>query len=316
MSDLRTAAGTLLAKCMGARAGESVLVVDDNAENPISAALIEAARDMGLEAMRLTMAPRERSGQEPPDAVARAMQGADIVLIPTSHSLSHTKSRHAACDAGARVASMPGITPEMFGRTMGADYDKVAERSRLVADILDKGREARITTALGSDLTLTIAGRHAEPDTGLYHAPGMFGNLPAGEAYLAPVEGTAEGTLVVDASMAGLGVLASPITLTFHSGRVTNVEGPGADQLRANWAAAGETADWVAELGVGTNDAAIITGKVLEDEKVYGTVHVALGNNAHFGGINEVPYHADGVITKPTLAIDGQVIIQDGEPIF
>jgi len=95
-----------------------------------------------------------------------------------------------------------------------------------------------------------------------------------------------------------------------------SVEGPGAESLQANWAAAGEGADQVAELGVGTNDHATITGKVLEDEKVYGTVHVALGNNAHFGGVNNVPYHADGVITKPTLAIDGEVVIENGEPRF
>lgn len=312
MDDLTPAARTLLAKCMGAKSGESVLLIDDDRENPISAALIAAAKDMGLEAMRLTMAPRERSGQEPPQAVALAMRGADIVLMPTSSSLSHTKARHAACDAGARVASMPGITPDMFARTMSADYEQVAARSRAVAALLNAGDTIRITSELGSNLTFSIAGREAVPDTGLYHSPGDFGNLPAGEAYVAPVEGTAEGTLVVDASMAGIGVLSSPLTFTFKEGRVAKVEGEGADTLRKNWKSAGDGADWVAELGVGTNEAARIIGKVLEDEKVYGTVHVAMGNNAHFGGVNNVQYHADGVITKPTLTVDGNAIIEAG----
>ena len=316
MDNLTTAARTLLGKCMGAQRGESVLVVDDDRENPIAAALIAAATDLGLEAMRFTMAPRVRSGQEPPEALALAMRGADIVLMPTSHSLSHTKARHAACDAGARVASMPGITPDMFARTMGADYDVVAARSHRVADLLKGGTTVHITTALGTDFTFSIAGRDATPDTGLYHSPGDFGNLPAGEAYLAPVEGTAEGTLVVDASMAGLGVLSSPLTYTFRAGRVADVVGEGAETLKANWAAAGDGADWVAELGVGTNDAAQIIGKVLEDEKVYGTVHIAMGNNAHFGGVNNVQYHADGVITKPTLTVDGKPIIEDGVAKF
>jgi len=316
MENLDTAARTLLAKCMGAKEGESVLVVDDDRDNPIPPALLAAAKDLGLEALRLTMAPRERSGQEPPRAVALAMQGADIVLMPTSHSLSHTRARHAACDAGARIASMPGITVDMFARTMSADYDRVAARSRAVADLLDGGKTVRITTALGSNLTFSIAGREAMPDTGLYHSPGDFGNLPAGEAYVAPVEGTAEGVLVVDASMAGLGVLSSPLTFTFHEGRVSRVEGEGAETLRNNWKAAGDGADWVAELGVGTNDAAKIIGKVLEDEKVYGTVHVAMGNNAHFGGVNNVQYHADGVITRPTLTVDGNSIIEDGVTRF
>jgi leucyl aminopeptidase (aminopeptidase T) len=316
MDNLTSAAQTLLAKCMGAKSGESVLVVDDNRDNPIAAALVAAAAALNLEPVRLTMRPRERSGQEPPQAVALAMRGADIVLMPTGSSLSHTKARHAACDAGARVASMPGITEDMFARTMGADYDQVAARSRRVAELLEGGKTVRITTALGTDFTFSIEGRAAMPDTGLYHSPGDFGNLPAGEAYLAPVEGTAEGTLVVDASMAGLGVLSSPLTYTFHNGRVANVEGEGAETLRANWAAAGDGSDWVAELGVGTNDAAKIIGKVLEDEKVYGTVHIAMGNNAHFGGVNNVQYHADGVITKPTLTVDGKPIITDGVAIF
>ncbi|HEY3267552.1 MAG TPA: aminopeptidase [Armatimonadota bacterium] len=316
MGDLGSAARTLLEKCMGAKAGESVLVVDDDAGNVISAALIQAATEMALEPMRITMAPRQRSGQEPPKSVSRAMQGADIVLMPTSFSLSHTNARHDACDAGARVGSMPGITVDMFTRTLTADYERVAERSETVARIMNAGREARITSALGTDLRLNIAGREGVPDTGLYHAPGAFGNLPAGEAYLAPVEGKAEGVLVVDASMAGLGVLPSPVTLTFREGRVVDVSGHGADQLRANWAAAGEGADCVAELGVGTNDRAVITGRVLEDEKVLGTVHIAVGNNAHFGGVNNVPYHADGVITKPTLVIDGTTVIENGVPRF
>lgn len=316
MSELNTAAETLLGLCMAARPGESALVVDDNAANAISVALVDAARRLGLEAMRITMVPRARSGEEPPPAVGAAMQGADIVLIPTSWSLSHTRARHAACAAGARVASMPGITADMFARTMGADYARVADRSRRVADILDVGRVARITCARGSNLTLSIDNRAGTPDTGLYHSPGDFGNLPAGEAYIAPVEGSAEGTLVVDASMAGLGVLPAPLTFTFRAGRAVDVQGPGADTLRKTWEAVGSGADWVAELGVGTNDAAIITGKVLEDEKVYGTVHVALGNNAHFGGVNEAPYHADGVITGPTLEVDGRAIITDGKPLF
>lgn len=301
---------------MAARAGESVLVIDDVRDNVVSIALMEAANTLGLEAIRMTMRPRERSGQEPPEAVAMAMHGADIVLIPTSWSLSHTRARQAACTAGARVASMPGITEAMFARTLTADYEKVAERSRFVADVLNKGEQVHITSPLGTDLSFSIAGRKGTPDTGLYHTPGDFGNLPAGEAYLAPMEGTAEGTLVVDASMAGLGVLSSPITFTFKAGRVAKVEGSGADILRSNWAAAGEGADCVAELGVGTNDRATITGKVLEDEKVMGTVHIALGNNAHFGGTCEVPYHADGVFTKPTLTVDGQTVIENGVPRF
>ncbi len=316
MTDINTAADMLITRCMAAKSGETVLVVDDDRLNTISSALIGAADRIGCEPIRMTMKPRERSGQEPPEPVSAAMRSASVVLMPTNWSLSHTKARHAACDAGARVASMPGITEEMFVRTMSADYNRVAERSRYVAGILAKGSEAVITTSLGTNLRLNLQGRPAMPDTGLYHTPGDFGNLPAGEAYIAPMEGFGEGVLVVDASMAGLGVLNSPITFTIRDGRVVDAEGEGSDQLKASWKAVGDEATWIAELGVGTNDAACVIGKVLEDEKVMGTIHVAFGNNAHFGGTNNVPYHADGIVTKATLIVDGTPVITDGIPAF
>ena len=79
---------------------------------------------------------------------------------------------------------------------------------------------------------------------------------------------------------------------------------------------AGPEARNVAELGVGTNDCARITGTILEDEKILGTVHVAFGNNASMGGTVKVPFHLDGVIRAPTLVVDGEVLLEDGRPRF
>src|SRR5262249_14931837 len=156
------------------------------------------------------------------------------------------------------------------------------------------------------DLSLSLEGRTAIPDTGLLDRPGSFGNLPAGESFLAPVEGTAEGRLVVDASLAGLGVLEQPVTLEIRAGSIVDVAGgPTADQFRATLDGVGKAGRVVCELGVGTNDRARVTGIVLEDEKVLGTVHIAFGNNVGFGGTNDVPFHVDGVVTRPTLEIDG-----------
>jgi leucyl aminopeptidase (aminopeptidase T) len=72
----------------------------------------------------------------------------------------------------------------------------------------------------------------------------------------------------------------------------------------------------VAELGVGTNDRAILTGQILEDEKILGTVHVAFGNNASMGGTVEVPFHVDGILLEPTLELDGTIILDRGVPSF
>ena len=68
----------------------------------------------------------------------------------------------------------------------------------------------------------------------------------------------------------------------------------------------------VAELGIGTNEAATLTGNVLEDEKIIGTIHVAFGDNHSFGGTIRVSSHQDGVVLQPTVDIDGTRLLEDG----
>lgn len=311
--DVRRAAHTALAQCMGVSAGESVLVVTDDKLREIGYALWEAARSLGAEAMLLEIIPRARNGEEPPAAVARIMKSVDVVLAPTSKSLSHTAARREACAAGARIATLPGITRDAMIRTLSADYARIAELSKRVADILTSGTTARVVSPSGTDITMSLEGRTGHPDTGIYRLPGDFGNLPAGEAYIAPVEGTATGVIVVDGAMAGAGVLEDHIRMKVEEGYVTEISGgEAARALEQAIAQLGRPARNIAELGVGTNDRAVITGKVLEDEKVLGTVHIAIGNNVSFGGTVDVPSHLDGIILKPTLVVDGVTVIEEG----
>ena len=119
---------------------------------------------------------------------------ADVVLAPTVQSLSHTAARKAATEAGARVATLPGVTEEMLARVMSADMDGLRRKGRAIAELLTAGREARITCPNGSDLRLGLEGRTGIPDAGELTEPGAFGNLPCGEGFIAPVEGTRRGT--------------------------------------------------------------------------------------------------------------------------
>ena len=107
----------------------------------------------------------------------------------------------------------------------------------------------------GKELVLSIAGRTAIPSTGVYREPGQGGNLPSGEAYIAPVEGTAEDEVVVDGSMATLGRLRIPLLLRMAGGRLVHAEGPGVDRFLAALDASPQGRN-VAELGIGTNDRA------------------------------------------------------------
>lgn len=301
--------------CMAVKPGENVLVIADEPSRTIGRVLWEKAIETGAEAVYIEMTPRRNDGVEPPHTIAAAMKQADVIFAPTSRSLSHTVARKEANQAGARIATLPGITEDMMKRTLSADYQKIAAVSAKFAEILSKGKVAHLTTPLGTDVTLSLEGREAHPDTGIIHQAGDFSNLPAGEAFIAPLEGTANGVIIVDGAMSGIGVLKAPIKMTVEKGYVTKIEGDeeAAKKLDGILSEYGKLAYNIAELGIGTNDKAILTGKVLEDEKVMGTVHIALGNSASFGGTTQVSIHLDGIITRPTLTIDGQVVIKDGQ---
>jgi leucyl aminopeptidase (aminopeptidase T) len=314
---LQRAARNAVTQCLGVRPTEAVLVITDPPLQPIGECLREAAERVCREAVLVTISPRPTHGSEPPEQLADLMRRFDALLVPTSKSMSHTEARRAACAAGVRCATLPGITEDIMGRTVGADYRRVARLSKKVAKALHRASEARITTAAGTDLTMSIASRPGIADTGILRKKGEFGNLPAGEGFLAPVEGASEGVLVVDGSMAGVGLLEQPITIEVAKGEAIRVRGgPGARKLAALIRKAGRKARNVAELGVGTNHKAILTGNVLEDEKILGTVHVAFGDNVSMGGRVSVRSHLDGVVQKPTLALDGKVVMAKGKMLL
>jgi leucyl aminopeptidase (aminopeptidase T) len=313
MEELLNSARIAVHNCMGVKKGENVLVITDEPLRKIGLSLWMAAKEIAGEAMLLEITPRTSNGEEPPPPVAEFMKKFDIILIPTSRSMTHTKARRDACQAGARVATLPGITEDSMKRTLSADYNKIAQRSQKLMKALSGKKEARVKTNAGTDITLSLEGRTWNTDTGLYHQPGSYGNLPAGEVFIAPLEGTANGTIVVDGAMAGVGVVKKPIKLVVRDGYATEITGDNsAKNLEKSIEKFGKPARNIAELGIGTNDKAKITGMVLEDEKVMGTVHMAIGDNKSMGGEVSVQSHLDGILLKPTLEIDGEVIMKDG----
>lgn len=314
MSGLARASRVVLADCLGVKTGEKVLVVVDDPLRSVGEALLDAARELQAEAVLMEMFPRKSSGEEPPVMVSQAMLNADAIVLATSKSLSHTRARREANNAGARVASMPSITEEAMVRTLQGVNEELVRRAEKYAGLLNTAKEVRITTPAGTDLTFSIEGRPATADGGLLSVSGSFGNLPAGEAFVAPVEGTAQGVLIIDGSMAGIGLIEEPIRIQVEKGSAVDITGGReAAQLEALVNPHGPAARNIAELGIGLNEFAKITGLVLEDEKALGTIHIALGDNSTFGGTVEVASHLDGVVLEPTVWLDGQVIIEQGK---
>jgi leucyl aminopeptidase (aminopeptidase T) len=304
---------TLIRDCLDLNPSEEMLVICNPITEELGALVRINAQGEGGEATLAVISEREFHAAEPPAAVAAAMLAVDIIVAPTIQSISHTEARLAATEAGVRVASMPGVTSEMLARVMGADLGLLRKRGAAVGRALGAGAEARITCANGSDLRLGLEDRTAIVDAGSLNTRGAFGNIPCGEAFIAPFEGTGEGTLVVDGSIAGVGRLSDPVELTVSGGHLTEAAGEDGARLLELLTEHGPDATNVAELGIGTNECAILTGNILEDEKILGTAHVAFGASAAIGGTIQVPVHLDCVIMGPTVEIDGATIVRAGE---
>jgi aminopeptidase len=231
--------------------------------------------------------------------------------------MSHTKARKNACNRGARIVTMPGITKSMLRRVINIDYDKLKLLNNKIANILDKGKAVRIKTRLGTDFRFSIKGRKAYGrDSGLYTRNGSFGNLPTGEVFIAPKENTSNGMYIVDASFASIGKMGFPLKVYVKNGYAAEIKGYKANKLTNLLDSAGKQARNIAEFGIGTNKKATITGNILEDEKAMGTCHIALGNNAGFGGNVNVQLHLDGIIKNPTIWIDAKKIMAEGKLII
>jgi leucyl aminopeptidase (aminopeptidase T) len=313
MSDLERAAAAVVNDCLAVREGESALIVANPSTLGIGERLRAECGRAGAEAMLMLMADRAVDGQEPPDAVAAAMAKADVILCPTVRSLSHTEARRNACDAGARAATLPGVTEDTLARVMSADMDGLRRKGAAVAAALEAGTEARITSADGSDLRLVLDGRKATSDDGNLREPGAFGNLPCGEGFVAPIETQGEGVLMVDGTIAGIETGSETVELRVENGKLVSASGAPGATLLETLRGAGPGGDGVAELGIGTNEKAVLTGNLIEDEKILGTCHVAFGASAGIGGEVQVPVHIDCVVMKPTVEIDGQALVRDGE---
>jgi leucyl aminopeptidase (aminopeptidase T) len=315
LTKLDSASIIAIRDCMGARKDEKILVITDELKREIGLSLYENAIRLGYFALLVEMKSGKTNGEEPSDEVAELMKMFDVVFCPTAKSLTHTNARRTASANGVRIATFPGITKEVMIRGMNADYKSISKRSIKLKEILETGSKIKVTAPAGTDISFSIEGRTSYASKGLFHAKGESGNLPTGETFLAPVEGTSNGVFVTDGSFAGLGLIKNTnIRIEVENGYATKITGGTlAKKLIKMLDEVGRDARNIAEFGIGTNDSAKLSGVLLEDEKVMGTVHIALGNNVSIGGNVNVPLHLDGVIKKPTIWMDDKLIMKDGK---
>lgn len=295
--------------CFKLKHGEKVLVVTDPVKLQKEAAVFfEGAKAFTNQVDLIEFEGMTENAQEPPARVTKMMKQHEVILLVTRYSLSHTRARQEANKQGARIASLPDITLEMMLRTMSIDYDKMAKLSESLATRLSQAKQLSLSSLTGTNLNLNLSGRKGIADTGKLDQPGSFGNLPAGEAFIAPLETQVEGILIIDGALADI-KLDKAIKVEIKKGVAVNITGgQAATELKKAMTKAGKNARVVAEFGIGTNSKAILSPNVLESEKVLGTCHIAFGDNVGMGGVNQAPFHSDGIILKPTVIIDGKTL--------
>ena len=313
-------AGRVVRDYLGIRSGERfVVVVDERTDREIPAELVRAAHGVGADPVVVTIAPRARSGEEPPGPAAAAMRTADVVLCAASTSLYHTHAKAEAERAGVRGDfNAPSRASAWRTGAMTADFLAIRRRAEHLAGLLRATRVVRVTSPAGTDLTARIEGR--EPKawlTGICRSPGEVSALPGGEVSLPPLEGTSDGIVVWERVASDLGTLDHPVRIVVRRGRAIEVTGrDAADRLRRILETIRD-ADNIGEIGIGLNPQALIADDITEAKKALGTVHVALGDSANeYGGLVECDVHLDGLLMAPTIELDGTPIVVDGRHVY
>lgn len=310
MNRLRPPAETAVRKCMQLQETESCLIVTDHECNAIGEALYMVAKQETDQVSIIKYPPGEQSGEEPPATAATAMREADVVLAPTIKSISHTQARSEAISSNSRVATLPGVTEDVFISGLEADYLEIQRQCEKIYSQVRDSDKMRVETELGTDIVFELNDQEWTQDTGIVHEPGTFSNLPAGEVFISPETGN--GTFVIDGTMRPCGLLAEDQELKFEveDGYVSKISNDLVRRSVENAAEkVGDDAYNLAELGIGTNiGVEELVGSVILDEKAAGTVHIAIGDDHAIGGDTTAPIHVDGIIRNPTVYADGKEI--------
>lgn len=307
-----------LKDCVRVKPGEEVLIVSDMGQTfKISEHFLEGASSLSSNSNLLIMPLKDRDNAEPSIGVCKAMNTADIVFVISQRSLTRTEALKDATLNGARAISSVEIKEETILRAFAVDYEKLKTKTDKAAEAFNKGSRIHVTSKEGTDVEIVLCGRKTKSNNGCCYESGGLFFLPAGLTTTAVLEGSANGTIVIDGSTSAFGVVSGPLKMTVKDGKVVHIEGKDGEKLRkALEQYDDEKVYIIGDMGIGTNPEAELIGIMAEDERIYGSVHVGLGNNAPFGGKNKAKGHIVGNILHPTLEIDGKTVVDNNQLYF
>lgn len=307
----------LVEHCAAVSPAERVLVIASTDTREIGPIVADECRNTGAATVEKVMSELKIHGGEPPPDIGAAMSQSDVIFCLSKMSLAHSQARRAATDRGARFLSLPDYSIEQLAsQSLKVDFAALSAEAGTLGDRLEAAEWVRITSALGTDLKFRVAGRAANRCPGIVRAAGMLGSPPDAETNIAPIEGSAEGTAVIDGSVPcrQIGLLKAPIKLHFEAGSVASVSGDTETAAIAEgmFEEAGPKSRVLGEFGIGLNPKAELCGSMLQDEGCRGTIHLGIGSNITIGGRNAVPFHVDFVMREPTVHLDGKLLIDRG----
>ena len=319
---MERSARTVIDTCMDLRRGENILIVCDPTTTEIGQALHDAASLRSDRVLLIVMPKGRHHGEEPPAPVANLMRQQQVVIAPTRYSLTHTRAVRQANKDGARVATMPGMTVEMFTEGgMSADFNIIKKNIGEMGSFLRRKRIVNVKSDSGTNVTFEVNWREWKfDDNGICNRPKMLTNLPAGKIFTLPREGTMNGTIVIDGSWDS-DLVDEPVVLQVENGLIVDVKGgTAAAQIRQTFGEAArrlkskdqENVWTVAEFGFGMNPNARLAGNVLEDEKKLGTAYFSIGDNTTLGGSAAVGIQISGVLASPSIWLDELMLFEDG----
>jgi leucyl aminopeptidase (aminopeptidase T) len=317
-------ARSIVRTCMEIRNHEDVVIITDTHTSEIGRALYEAAAEVTDRVLLLMIPPAFKPGNEPPSPVGDLMRKSRVVLIATRESLTHTKARINASKSGVRIASMPGISKEMFitgGIT--ADYNALQIEISGMNNVFRRRREVHVMTPSGTDVKFTTGSRWILEDNGICNRPGQVTNLPAGRIFTMPKEGTMQGKIVFDGSWEGE-LLAKPVEMKIVKGKVTEISGyDGVEDIIESFNIPPHSKrildlnlnKTVSEFGFGMNSRAKVVGNVLEDQVVRGNSYFSFGDNTALGGSSNTGIQKRGVVKKSTVLLEDMDLVLEGKII-
>lgn len=254
------------------------------------------------------------------DAMSNMLCRDDVIIGATDYSFITTAAVKKAIENGARFLSLPLSCTNgtsLIERDFVTMNTSEAKKDclKLIKKYKNK-KTVRVTTKLGTDITFSIEGRTPGYFCGLANKPKQIGSSSF-EVYVAPIEDSMNGTLVLDGSFGYLGLVKNPVTIIFKNGKIISAKSKGKD--------AKKLIDYIesfkdktmykpGEFGIGLNKKSKCKGVCyIEDESVYGTFHLGLGRNLSLGGKQMAKGHFDIVTFDPDIYFDDQLIMKKGE---